>query len=98
MAIVVEFIGGFRDGLRWSTDSPDRRESNEAAWLWCIHEGIIGKKIGVLSEAATEPVISERGQEAKNRGMDINHFYTLIEKVEDGTDTIIRYEYSQETG
>jgi hypothetical protein len=94
MAIIVEFVGGFRDGELASTasDFPEDVRLAEASYF-LSHRGEIGRKHKTVSDAAMQVMVTEGGQAARERGFDMNHVYQVVERTEKDGDTIVRFEY-----
>jgi hypothetical protein len=93
MAIIVEFVGGFRDGTRVSSGSADPNEANFALSMYHFsHQGKIGAKHKTASDAAVEILRTEGPAELAKRGLDMNHFYKVVSNTVEGDDTIIRFQ------
>jgi hypothetical protein len=93
MVIIVEFVGGFRDGTRASSASEDPGEAELALNTWFIsNQGEIGRKHGTASDAAKHILMTEGGQALAERGLGMSHFYKVVSKTVNGDETIVRFE------
>jgi hypothetical protein len=93
MAIIVEFVGGFRDGTRASTASDDPAEAKFALMKYHFsNQGEIGKKHQEISVAAQEIFHTEGVAGLVQRGLEMNHFYKVVSKTIEGDDTIVRFQ------
>jgi hypothetical protein len=93
MAIIVEFVGGFRDGFRASMESKDPEESGVAQMAYHLsHRGEIGRKHKTASDAARHILETEGAAALAQRGLDMNHFYKVVSNDVVGDDTIIRFQ------
>jgi hypothetical protein len=94
MAIVVEFIGGFKDGMRLSSDSQDPNEAHEVASLYLSnHQGEPGRESQAISAAALEVMRAEEPEGVMRTAFDLNHKYELVERFDGDSDVMLRYKY-----
>ena len=94
MAIIVEFVGGFRDGLRASSASEDPGESTFALQTYALSQpGQIGKKHQAYSDEAMRVFRTEGPQAIAERGLD---FYKVTSKTVKDDDTIMRFEFVEQ--
>jgi hypothetical protein len=95
MAIIVEFVGGFRDGGRFSSDSDDPGDAWFAKSMYFrSHEGEIGRTHRTASDVGMQIFLTEGPVAAMNKGVAPNHLYKVVRKVEKDDDIIVRFEYA----
>jgi hypothetical protein len=94
MAIIVEFVGGFMDGRRASSDSPNPDEADFALRHYFMsHEGEKGRKFKTISDAGLEIMRTEGGHAARERGFDVNHKYECVERIEKDGNILVRFKF-----
>jgi hypothetical protein len=94
MAIVVEFIGGFKDGIRLSSNSHDPNEAHEVASLYLgDHQGQAGLESQTISNASLQDMRTEEPEAVVRTGLELNHKYELVERSDRDGDVLLRYEY-----
>ena len=99
MAIVIEFIGGFRDGARLSSESDDPDDVFRSRNLYFLSRngGELGKKHSAISHATAETSGTAGETAQRKHGMERNHLYEVVERIEEDGDFIARFKYpSQE--
>jgi hypothetical protein len=97
MAIIVEFVGGFRDGMRASSESADPGESKFALSVYAMsHEGEIGREHRSYPDPALHAIQMEGGEAIAEHGLDMNHFYKVVSKTVKDDDTIVRFEFVEQ--
>jgi hypothetical protein len=88
MATIVEFVGGFRDGGRFSTESEDPSEASWATgFLVMANNDAIGSWFKGASDAAIDRTQSGEQTSAKT------HKYEVVERFQSGPNTIVRFKY-----
>jgi hypothetical protein len=94
MAVVIEFVGGPRDGTQLSTASTDPKVVREADGIYNLsQQGTVGRKHRTFSEAA-EQILQTQGVSALiNSGMEMDQVYRVISKAEKDGDITVRIEY-----
>lgn len=107
--IIIEFIGGFRDGLRFDSASADAEES-KWAWMWYrqFKDGKIGHTITSASDAAVNVMRSHKTHDEfeatmKNHPGFPCHYYQVVDRIKQGDSVTVRInsiskeEYEQQT-
>jgi hypothetical protein len=97
MAIIVEFVGGFRDGMRASSESTDPGESKFALSVYAIsQEGEIGGEHRSYPDPAMHAIQMEGGDALAQHGLDMNQCYKVVSKTAKDDDTIVRFEFVEQ--
>lgn len=99
--ILVEFLGGFRDGQVLRSDSSNRDEFQECLALYILHSqgGQLGKRFKCYSEAGIAELgelleVTPEGPRLKREPMaGRNHIYEVVSRQEDDDTIRIRYQY-----
>jgi len=95
MAIIIEFIGGFRDGGRFSSASEDPDDAWFAKSMYFrSREGEIGRTHRTASDLGMQIFLTEGPVAAIKKGVAPNHFYKVVSKIEKDDDIIVRFEYA----
>lgn len=90
MAIILKFFGGVMHGQSASSDSENR---NEACWAIARYalsrQGMIGRRF----EAALGAASQIRETAVLERGVQMNHAYEVVERIEDEGDIVVRFNF-----
>ena len=99
--IVIEFIGGFKDGdcLRSDSEDPEEVKSALSYYLVFSKQGTIGKRFRAISDARWNELediveVTDAGpvlMRAPIAGM--NHVYEVVDRIEDDDRILVRYQY-----
>ena len=93
--IILEFTGGFWDGQRFDSGSPDPRVREWASKLyWQFKDGTIGHTVSFASELYLEFTKGWTAEEVKarfeNSGGPQAHLYEVAERTEEGDTITVR--------
>jgi hypothetical protein len=93
MAIIIEFVGGYHDGGRMSSDSRDEQEATLTRRLYfrATHEGTIGKQFKIISDASVEDQ-GNGGRAAMPQTKFNSLYYEVTNRIEQGGNIIVRCE------
>jgi hypothetical protein len=95
MAIVIEFVGGPRDGTRLSTASSDPKVTREAFAIYVTSkQGAVGGIHRTYSDAAQQILQTQGVTALINSGMEMDQVYRVISKAERDGDITVRIEYA----
>ena len=92
--VIIEFTGGFRDGLRLVSDSLDAEES-QWAWMWYrqFKDGKVGHTITSMSDAALEWSRQYTVEERQNLPGPPGHYYQVADRIEDGDTVTVKIKH-----
>jgi len=99
--IIVEFVGGFRDGQILRSDSTNPNEVRECMGLYVLFSqgGKIGKRMRGVSEAAIAELqeiveMTPDGPRLKREpSAKMNHIYEVVDRQEDEQTIRVHYQY-----
>jgi hypothetical protein len=95
VAIIVEFVGGFRDGGRFSSASEDPDDAWFAKSMYLrSNAGDIGHTHRTASDADMQIFLTEGPDVAIQKGLVPNHLYKVVSKTEKDGDITVRFEYA----
>lgn len=103
--IVVEFVGGFKDGQRLANDASDQQEAEQAHAYYHISEsGTVGKRFRTLSDAGLMELqeIAEETPDGPRLKREptakMNHIYQVVARNEDDRQITVRFQYMGREG
>jgi hypothetical protein len=95
VAIIVEFVGGFRDGGRFSSKSKDLDEAWFAKAMYIrSNAGDIGHTHRTASDAGMQIFLTEGPEVAIQLRVAPNHLYKVVSKTEKDGNITVRFEYA----
>jgi hypothetical protein len=94
VAIIIEFIGGFRDGTCASSESSDPTEADLALGIYYFsNSGEFGRIYKTYPDAGKEVVRIEGALAGMQKHVLMNEIYKVLSKTIGAADTIVRFEY-----
>jgi hypothetical protein len=92
--IILEFLGGYWDGQTLDTASRSGREADLArAYYEMVKQGSMGTDLEV-SPAVADFAAQHGWEAARKAGFSQIHHYRVAERMEEGTEVLVRLKYA----